>query len=159
MKKKQLTKPIGRPSLYSEYIANAICERISLGESLRSICRDDNFPDKVTVLRWLKKYPEFRTQYAQARDEQADSYFDMIIDEAFTSHDAQIGRLRVDALKWVSSRLAPKRYGDRIEHEHTGEQKLTLTFNTPNRNEDPELVPIDYIDGEFKALEASSGQQ
>ena len=153
MNKKQLAKPIGRPSTYSEYIANVICERISLGESLRAICREDDFPDKVTVLRWLQKHPEFRTQYAQARDEQADTYFDMIIDEAFNSHDAQIGRLRVDALKWVSSKLAPKRYGDRIEHEHTGEQKLTLTFNTPSRNEHPELVEAEVIDGDFIQLE------
>ena len=159
MKKKQLVKPIGRPSSYTERTANIICERISLGESLRSICRQEGFPDKVTVLRWLKNYPEFRTQYTQARDEQADTYFDMIIDEAFDSHDAQIGRLRVDALKWVSSRLAPKRYGDRIEHEHTGEQKLTLTFSTPHRNEDPEMVAVDYIDGEFKKVEKSNEQQ
>lgn len=159
MKKKQLAKPIGRPSSYSEYIANAICERISLGESLRAICRDDNFPDKVTVLRWLKKYPEFRTHYAQARDEQADTYFDMIIDEAFSAHDAQIGRLRVDALKWISSKLAPKRYGDRIEHEHTGEQKLTLTFNTPSRDEHPELVEAEVIDGDFVRIEEKEHEQ
>lgn len=164
MSKKQLAKPIGRPSLYSEFIANAICERISLGESLRSICRDDNFPDKVTVLRWLKKHPEFRNQYAQARDEQADTYFDMIFDEAFSAHDAQIGRLRVDALKWISSKLAPKRYGDRIEHEHTGEQKLTLTFNTPSRDEHPELVDAEVIDGEYALIKedndkAEAGQE
>jgi hypothetical protein len=164
MKKKQLAKPIGRPSSYSEYIANAICERISLGESLRAICRDDNFPDKMTVLRWLKQQPEFRAQYTQARDEQADTYFEMILDEAFSAHDAQIGRLRVDALKWVSSRLAPKKYGDRIEHEHTGEQKLTLTFNTPSRDEHPELVDAEVIDGEYALIkedndEAKAGQE
>jgi hypothetical protein len=159
MKKKELARPIGRPSTYSEYIANTICERISLGESLRSICRDDDFPDKMTVLRWLQKHPEFRAQYTQARDEQADTYFDMIIDEAFNSHDAQIGRLRVDALKWVSSKLAPKRYGDRIEHEHTGEQKLTLTFNTPSRDEHPELVEAEVIDGDFVRIEEKEHEQ
>lgn len=152
MSKKPLAKRVGRPSSYSEYTANAICERLAQGESLRSICRDPNFPDAVTVWRWLNNYPEFRNQYAQARDRQADSYFDMIIDEAFSAHDAQIGRLRVDALKWVSSKLAPKRYGDRIEHEHTGEQKLTLTFNTPSRDEHPELVDAEVIDGEYALI-------
>jgi len=158
MKKKILPRPIGAPTLYSEKLVTKICERISLGESLRSVCRDPNFPDKLTVLRWLKKYPDFRTQYTQARDDAADSYFDAIHDEAFSAHDAQIGRLRVDALKWISSRLAPKKYGDRIEHEHTGEQKLTLTFSTPHRNEEPELVAIDYIEGEFIREEPSGGE-
>ena len=158
MSKKQLARPIGRPSSYSERTASIICERISLGESLRSICREDNFPDAVTVHRWLKNYPEFRNQYAQARDQQADSYFDMIIDEAFSSHDAQIGRLRVDALKWVSSKLAPKKYGDRIEHEHTGEQKLTLTFNTPSRDEHPELVDAEVIEGEYALIKEDNDQ-
>ena len=50
----------------------------------------------------------------------------MILDEAFNSHDAQIGRLRVDALKWVASKLAPKRYGDKVEVEQTGTQKIRV---------------------------------
>jgi hypothetical protein len=50
----------------------------------------------------------------------------MILDEAFNSNDAQIGRLRVDALKWVASKLAPKRYGDKVEVEQTGTQKIRV---------------------------------
>jgi hypothetical protein len=68
----------------------------------------------------------FSEQYAQARQKQADSYADMILDEAFNSNDAQIGRLRVDALKWVASKLAPKRYGDKVEVEQTGTQKIRV---------------------------------
>jgi hypothetical protein len=68
----------------------------------------------------------FSEQYAQARQKQADSYADMILDEAFNSHDAQIGRLRVDALKWVASKLAPKRYGDKVEVEQTGTTKIRV---------------------------------
>lgn len=29
-------------------------------------------------------------------------------------------RLRVDARKWAAAKLAPKKYGDRIAHEHGG---------------------------------------
>jgi len=32
----------------------------------------------------------------------------------------QRSRLRVDALKWVASKLAPRKYGDRVEHDHKG---------------------------------------
>jgi hypothetical protein len=32
----------------------------------------------------------------------------------------QRSRLRVDARKWAAARLAPKKYGDRVEHDHRG---------------------------------------
>jgi hypothetical protein len=32
----------------------------------------------------------------------------------------QRSRLRVDARKWAAARLAPKKYGDRVEHDHKG---------------------------------------
>jgi hypothetical protein len=37
-------------------------------------------------------------------------------------------RLRFDARRWLMSKLAPKKYGDKVELEHTGEQKHTITF-------------------------------
>lgn len=142
-------KANGRPSLFTQQLADHICERISLGETLRSICADPALPDRVTIYRWLDKYPEFCNQYTKARLLQADTYFDQIVEEAFSSHDAGIGRLRMDALKWVSSKLAPKKYGDRIEHEHTGSQKLNLTFTIGGRNDEP---------FDFDLLESSPGK-
>ena len=37
-------------------------------------------------------------------------------------------RLRVDARKWYASKVAPKKYGDKIENTHQG----TVTVNTIN---------------------------
>ena len=107
-KKKQ-----GRPTKFTQELADLICERMANGETLRSICREINLPAS-TVIEWTMNNKVFSEQYTQARQKQADSYADMILDEAFNSHDAQIGRLRVDALKWVASKLAPKRYGDKV---------------------------------------------
>lgn len=78
-------------------------------------------PDATTVCRWLGANPAFRQQYAHAREGQADAYFDRVLHEAETATDAGLGRLRVDALKWAASKLAPKKYGDKVEVEHTGE--------------------------------------
>ena len=119
-KKKQ-----GRPTKFTQELADLICERMSNGETLRSICREIGFLPS-TVIMWTIQNKIFFEQYAQARQKQADSYADMILDEAFNSHDAQIGRLRVDALKWVASKLAPKRYGDKVEVEQTGTQKIRV---------------------------------
>ena len=119
-KKKQ-----GRPTKFTQELADTICERMANGESLRSICREIGLLPS-TVIMWMNHNKAFFEQYAQARQKQADSYADMILDEAFNSHDAQIGRLRVDALKWVASKLAPKRYGDKVEVEQTGTQKIRV---------------------------------
>lgn len=96
-------------------------------------------PDKSTVLRWLARYPEFRDQYAQAREAQADHFADEILeiaddasndwmvrkqgeDEVEVTNHEHISRskLRVDARKWLMSKMAPKKYGERITQEHTG---------------------------------------
>lgn len=119
-KKKQ-----GRPTKFTQELADTICERMANGETMRSICREIDIPPS-TVIEWTMNNKAFSEQYTQARHKQADSYADMILDEAFNSHDAQIGRLRVDALKWVASKLAPKRYGDKVEVEQTGTQKIRV---------------------------------
>lgn len=121
---------MARPSDYTQETADLICERISEGESLRKICADDEMPNKATVFRWLAAHAEFRDQYAHAREAQADSLADEILDIADDSRldtyidengntrtDQEVigrSRLRVDARKWLASKMAPKKYGDKV---------------------------------------------
>lgn len=128
---------IGRPSSFTDEAAFVICERLAQGESLRKICSDENMPDKSTVMRWLSAKPEFRDQYARAREAQADywaeeiveisddSSGDVIVDEESgnsrqNSEFVARSRLRVDTRKWLMARMAPKKYGDKITQEHQG---------------------------------------
>ena len=123
----------GRPSTYTVAIADAICERLADGESLRSICADEDMPCRSAVFRWLSERPEFADQYARAREEQAETLADEIVaisdeTEVTVKHDGEEvrlaldatavarGRLRIDARKWVASKLKPKKYGERIQH-------------------------------------------
>lgn len=136
-------KRIGRPSLYSEAIADAICEQISDGKSLKEVCGDESMPCYKTVQNWLSDSSkgEFLHKYARAREAQADYFAEEILrisDEEVTTvradkhpgADADEGgmvevvfdavavarnRLRVDSRKWLASKLAPKKYGDRME--------------------------------------------
>lgn len=107
---------MGRPSDFTPEIANEICERLSKGESLRMICEEDAMPSRQSVQRWLAANKAFRVQYAHAREQQAEWYAERIVDDAMTATDAALGRLRMDALKWAASKLAPKKYGDKIAH-------------------------------------------
>ena len=102
-------------------IATAICEQLADGKGLRAICRQDGMPTKTTVLRWLESDPEFRDQYMRAREIQADTLFDEILEIADEITDAednehiQRSRLRVDARKWMAGKLRPKVYGEKLE--------------------------------------------
>lgn len=107
---------------YTESVIDLICELIADGMSLRKICATEGMPDKSTVLRWLAKEPVFATKYAHARALQADTLFEDMQDVADTGNpeDTQRARLRVLTMQWRAAKLAPKKYGDKQEVEHTG---------------------------------------
>ncbi len=121
---------MARPSEYTQDTASAICAALAEGQSLRKICEADDMPDKATVFRWLAKYPEFRDQYARAREAQADVMAEEILDiaddsagdlavdqngnERMNSEFVARARLRVDARKWLLSKLVPKKYGEKL---------------------------------------------
>jgi hypothetical protein len=133
---------VPRPTVYTTELAEAICGRLTEGESLRKICADEGMPNKSTVLRWLANaaHAAFRDQYARARELQADLLADEIIEiadddsediklvaskdggppvEIVNHENIQRSRLRVDARKWTAARLAPKRYGGRLINEQS----------------------------------------
>ena len=129
----------GRPSSFTQETADAICERIADGESLRAICSEDGMPDKATVFRWLAAHEAFRDQYVRARETQADTIFDEILDIADDGHNDWMKRrfgdeerwvengealrrsaLRIDARKWMAGKLRPKKYGDKVQQEISG---------------------------------------
>lgn len=126
-------------SKYSDDLAARICDEIAEGRSLRDICSDEEMPDKATVLRWLAANEQFRDHYARAREAQADAIFDEILDiaddarndwmERRGEEDAgwvangehiQRSRLRIDARKWMAGKLQPKKYGDKLDLNHSG---------------------------------------
>jgi hypothetical protein len=126
-------KPKGRPSKYSDGLAEEICGLLAEGQSLAEICRRGDMPSQRTVYRWLAADEGFRQRYAQARETQADRFADEILEIAddgtndwmerqqgdettrVADHEhIQRSRLRVDARKWLMAKLAPKKYGDAV---------------------------------------------
>lgn len=115
----------GRPSSYTDAIAEEICDRLINGESMRSICRDEHMPDRATILRWLDANEEFAARYARARTMQADFMDDLILDtaNATTSETAAADRVKIAAYQWRASKLAPKKYGERTTQTIEGGDK------------------------------------
>ena len=130
--------PAGRPSIYTDDLADEICQRIADGQSVREICRADDMPAMSTVFRWLSdpRYITFREQYARAVEARAEYHADEILDiaddgtndwmERFGKDGESLGwsvngeavqrsKLRIDSRKWLLSKLMPKKYGDKLD--------------------------------------------
>lgn len=111
----------GRPSGYDKELADKICEALSQGASLRKICKADGMPGESTVRQWASNDVEgFYAQYTRARDIGLDCVADEVFEIADDGSDHQRDRLRFDARRWYLSKLAPKRYGDKLTAELTG---------------------------------------
>lgn len=119
-----------RPTKYSQDKVDAILARVSGHESLRAICADMGVPVS-TFLGWVADSPELSEQYARAKRAQAELLaleIVQIADEVevqaqYKGEDVTLdlsanaiarNRLRVDARKWVASKLLPKVYGDKL---------------------------------------------
>lgn len=152
----------GRPSIYSEAIAEEICERLADGESLRNICRSDGMPKMTTVLEWVDNDREsFRGRYARARDAQAETALAEIqeIEENATPETANLAKVQIAAKQWRASKLAPKRYGDRIQHvggdgDGPVETALKITFVRPG-----DIVRQPVIEGQSRLINTDADDE
>src|ERR1035437_3510435 len=115
---------------YSKEIAEAICERIATSlDSLKTICAADGMPSHINANVWLRKHPEFCDMYHKARKDQQDLVAEECqeIADSCDASDWQVAKLRIEQRRWLASKLAPKRYGDKIVH--SGDAEAPLTFN------------------------------
>jgi hypothetical protein len=142
--------PKGRPSKYTETLAEEICGLLAEGQSLVEICRRGDMPSQRTVYRWLAAADGFRQSYARAREAQADRFADEIIEiaddatndwmerrqgeETITVVDhehIQRSRVRIEARKWLMAKLAPKKYGDSVALTGGGGGPLVIRWEGP----------------------------
>ena len=131
----------GRPSEYNETVCNYILGQIELGRSVKSICDEDDMPNRSTFYRWIDNNDELRNKYARAAEARADLLFEGMLDIAdnsqkdmITLEDGRevvdhnvIGRdkLRIDTRKWILAKMNPKKYGDSSKVDVTsGGEKL-----------------------------------
>ena len=123
-------KKKGRPSVFTQDTADVICERIAAGESVRQISKSPDMPAQSTIYKWLNENDVFSEQYARARETQAEIYAEEIISIADCSSEeagaVAKARLQVDARKWYASKVAPKKYGDRIQQDINANVNISL---------------------------------
>ena len=155
--------PLGRKSDYTQEMADKICLELAGGKSLRRICKEEGMPSKSTVLNWVLKNEDFRDQYRCAREIQAETFADELTDiaddgsndfmmvekygkevEMLDREHVQRSQLRIETRKWIAMKLKPKKYGDKVEVEHSGEvtnKNIEIVHKHDIDNDD-----IDFVD-------------
>ncbi len=130
--------------------ADLVLQRLAEGLSLRKAAAEAGITARA-VLNWVDDDKDgFGTQYAQARARGYQLLADEIIEIADDSSGDVIetergpvanaefaarSRLRVDTRKWMLSKMLPKVYGDKLDHNVSGSvdmiHKITRTVVKP----------------------------
>jgi hypothetical protein len=128
----------GRPELYSNELAIKICTEIaSTTLGLKSLCKlHEDFPSHGTIFKWLAENKEFLDLYTRAKEMQAENIADEMLeiaddgsndlmtvvkgDSSYEIENKEVtsrSKLRIETRKWISAKLLPKKYGDRIQQD------------------------------------------
>ncbi len=110
-----------------------ILDEIENGASLRSILIKDGMPNRNTFFEWIDKDENKANQYARAIDLRTELKFESIEQDYLEEPQrdpetgridngwVQLQRLKIDAKKWELSKLKPKKFGDKIQNELSGQ--------------------------------------
>jgi len=126
-------KPKAKPVVKSyDQDFEYICLEVERGTALRVACV--SFMSTRKFYELLDESKERQKRYARACEERAGKIFDDILtiaDESNADVSLYEGKIRIDgeaiqrsklkieARKWVLSKLEPKKYGDKIDVDHT----------------------------------------
>jgi hypothetical protein len=133
----------GRPPIeYTEELAERICSRLILGESMAEIAADPEMPSRWKMMDWLAHNEDFQTRCVRARPLQADGAHDKMVHIENGVLEGRIdpaaARVVVSSMQWRAAKLAPKKYGDKQEHTHLGPEggPVCLSSMTPEEFEE-----------------------
>jgi len=139
-KTKAPAKPVGRPTRFTQSVADEICARLAKGEPLAEICRDERMPAVRTVSDWKRARDGFSADFARARDEGFDHLAaeclviadtPLIGEERIKKADGGLEikegdmlghrKLQIETRLKLLAKWDPKRYGDKVDINHGGQ--------------------------------------
>ena len=122
---------MGRPSTYTPALVEAICERLSQGEPLAQICREEGMPSITTMWRWEREHEGVSETIACAREAGQEVIAAGLRGVARggegSTGDVQRDKLVVDTDLKLLAKWNPRKWGDKLQQEHSGEVGLTIT--------------------------------
>jgi hypothetical protein len=119
---------------YCEVTVDHILRFVTEGKTLTQVSKIPGMPPVHTVFKWLRKYPEFKSQMNEARKARAEYYADKAIDTAeLTEEDkVQSDRLKTDTYKWAAEVNDRETYGKQTKLTgNVGSVNLTIVTGVP----------------------------
>jgi Bacteriophage Sf6, terminase small subunit-like len=124
----EIKKKRGRPTLYTPELADEICDVVATNScGISTLCEQNpHWPAKTNLYIWLRKYPDFRNKYTQAKEDQVETYVELMQEVLEEEHhyidengnkrvDVGLLRVKIDVIKWQAGKLKAKKYGDKLE--------------------------------------------
>lgn len=102
---------------WTDELVTDICDHIATGKSMIEIGSLQGYPSSDSMYRQMARDEDFAAAIARAREAQQDHEADACVRMAdmATVEDHQVVKLRIWARQWRASKLAPKKYGDKLE--------------------------------------------
>lgn len=85
-------------------------------------------PAMASVFKWLREDNEFSQQYARAKEEGSEAWHEELaelgdeaidlaqrVDPKSSGAVVQAVKLKADNIKWMMSKMKPKKYGDKMD--------------------------------------------
>jgi hypothetical protein len=125
-------------SLNTPELQEELCDWIASGQTLRAFCRQSGKPAWRTVYTWIEADADFAARIARARDLGADAIAEEALQIADTPMEGVIKTVDADGTKTVTEDMLghrklqvdtrlkllakwnPKKYGEKLQQEHTG---------------------------------------
>lgn len=131
-------------------LVNSILIKIENGLSVRKACAEFNVNNR-TFLDFIAADEQLFAQYARAKSEGIEKLAEELLEISDSdprinnfgnvdSGDVAARRLQIDTRKWLLSKLAPKKYGDRLEL--VGDAENPLVIKSPAEMTEAELDAI-----------------
>ena len=137
---------MGRPTKLNDTVLRAIVDRLSEGEPLAVICRDEGMPSDRTVRDWMDKDAAVSSAIARARDIGEESIAWRLRDVARggtgSSGDVQRDKLIIHTDLQLLARWNPRKWSEGVTVR--GDREAPLQTETRARYElsDAELLAI-----------------
>lgn len=95
------------------------------------ICKMPGMPTVVQVCKWLKKHPEFAVKYYAAKELLAEVVDAKIADvaDSCVEENTHSSQVKIKAYQWRASKMAPKKYGEKLELGGDQNNPLVMTVN------------------------------
>lgn len=100
--------PGGRPSKYSQHVADRLINELMAGKSIRQICKAHDMPSAKTVNAWFHRYSELRQRYLGVCETREIYLIDDILADGPDAFISPAARHAADTAIWKLRRMQPK---------------------------------------------------